>query len=194
MKTPLLQLIPQNRQEWRTWLEKNHDSGQIVQVVLLKKHAQVAGISYTDAVAEALCFGWIDSTARTYDTDRFIQTFGARKAKSPWSGINKKKSQELIDAQLMTAPGFASIAAAKANGYWNILDDVEKLLIPADLQAAFKKSPKAADFYEQLSNAEKRMILYWLITAQRETTRSKRIADLVTGAAKGLKPAILPQK
>jgi uncharacterized protein YdeI (YjbR/CyaY-like superfamily) len=90
-------------------------------------------------VDEALCFGWIDSKAKPIDDERFMQFFSKRKAKSVWSKINKEKVGRLISEGLMTDAGFESIAIAKQNGFWSILDTAESLEIPHDLEAEFQK-------------------------------------------------------
>lgn len=137
---------------------------------------------WSDAVDEALCFGWIDSTRRSHGTEQFIQLFAKRKPKSVWSKINKAKVQRLIDEGLMMEAGFESINLAKENGSWTILDNVDK--IPKDLEAAFKTKPGSKDYFSSLSKSKRRMILQWLVLAKRLETRQKRITEIVTLAAK----------
>ncbi|WP_231427223.1 YdeI family protein [Pedobacter sp. Leaf250] len=102
-----------NRKEWRSWLEKNHQSIPSVWLVQYKKSANKPTISWVEAVEEAICFGWIDSIRKSIDEERFIQFFTKRKPKSAWSKINKVKVLELIEAGLMTEAGYESITRAK---------------------------------------------------------------------------------
>jgi len=88
----------------------------------------------------------------------------------------------------MTPAGLESIAVAKENGSWNILDEVEQLIVPEDLKAAFKNQPAAEDFFESLSKSAKKAILQWLVLAKRPETRQNRVNEVVKLAAQRLKP------
>lgn len=179
---------PANRQQWRQWLQEHHNSEQSIWLVYYKKKANTATITWSDAVDEALCFGWIDSTARPVDDEKFMQFFTRRKANSVWSKINKGKVQRLIDEGLMTQAGYESIEIAKKNGSWSILDDVEELKIPKDLEKAFKSHAGAKAYFVSLSKSVKKGILQWLVLAKRPETRQKRIAEIAELAGQQLKP------
>ena len=179
---------PANRKKWRAWLQKHHDKKQAVWLVFYKQKTGVATISWSDAVDEALCFGWIDSKKKPVDEEKYIQFFSRRKTKGTWSKINKQKIEQLIAAGMMMPAGFASIEAAKQNGSWAILDDVEELGIPADLELAFNAHPGSGDFFSGLSRSAKKSILQWLVLAKRPETRQKRITELAELAAKKQKP------
>lgn len=179
---------PANRQEWRSWLLENHQSRQSVWLIYYKIKSGKPTLKYEDAVDEALCFGWIDSKAKPIDNERFMQFFSKRKAKSVWSRINKGKVERLIADGLMTDAGFESIAIAKQNGSWSILDTAESLEIPDDLEAEFQKNPDSKDYFISLSRSDKRNILQWLVLAKRIETRQKRIAEIVELAGQRQKP------
>jgi uncharacterized protein YdeI (YjbR/CyaY-like superfamily) len=179
---------PANAQEWRQWLEKNHRSEQSVWLVQYKKSSDNPTVSWSEAVDEALCFGWIDSTRKTLDHETFIQFFTKRKPTSIWSKINKEKVKQLIADGRMTEAGLKSIETAKANGSWTILDDVEELKVPADLENAFDLHPGSRDFFLSLSKSVRKMFLVWVVLAKREETRQKRIAEIAELAAEGLRP------
>jgi uncharacterized protein YdeI (YjbR/CyaY-like superfamily) len=138
---------PTSRQDWRTWLKKNHKSKQFVWLVLYKKGANKPTISWSEAVDEALCFGWIDSKRKPIDSDTFIQFFSKRKPKGTWSKVNKDKVLQLVSDKQMTQAGYESIETAKQNGSWIILDDVEELKIPKDLEQEFKTKKGSKDFF-----------------------------------------------
>jgi len=104
---------PANQNDWRTWLIKNHRTEQSVWLVYHKKKSNVPSISWSQAVDEALCFGWIDSTARPINDSTFMQFFCKRKPKSVWSKINKEKVNRLVNEGLMAQAGFESIETAK---------------------------------------------------------------------------------
>jgi uncharacterized protein YdeI (YjbR/CyaY-like superfamily) len=179
---------PANNQEWRQWLQENHDSKQAVWVVFYNKSAEKPTVKWSDTVDEALCFGWIDSKKVSIDSEKSHQFFSKRKAKSTWSKINKEKIQRLIDAGLMAKAGYESIEVARQNGSWTILDSVEELIIPEDLEQAFQLHDGSKDFFLSLSKTIKKMMLYWVISAKRPETRQNRITEIVESAAQKLKP------
>ncbi|MES2388893.1 MAG: YdeI/OmpD-associated family protein [Bacteroidota bacterium] len=179
---------PGSRQEWREWLEENHSVKQSVQLVYYKKKTNISSITWREAVDEALCFGWIDSTARPIDSEKSMQYFSRRKPGSTWSKVNKEKVKQLIDAGLMARAGFESIEIAKRNGSWTILDDVEELIIPPDLDSAFELVPGSKEFFLSLSKSGRKIILQWIHLAKRPETRLKRINETVERAGEKLKP------
>ena len=179
---------PSDRQQWRQWLQENHDKQQSVWLVYYRIKSGIPTISWSEAVDEALCFGWIDSTKKTIDNEQFIQFFSRRKATSTWSKVNKEKVQRLTEAGLMMQTGFDSIETAQQNGSWSILDDVEELVIPKDLQAAFKKHKGSETYFLGLSRSVRKSMLQWLVLAKRPETRTKRIEEISELAAQQLKP------
>jgi uncharacterized protein YdeI (YjbR/CyaY-like superfamily) len=179
---------PRNRQEWREWLQDNHDKKQSVWLIYYKKKSNIPTVIYNDAVDEALCFGWIDSKAKKLDEHKFMQFFSKRKTNSVWSKVNKEKIERLKQEGLMTKAGLEIIDKAKQNGSWTILDEAEALIIPNDLDKAFQKKIKAKEYFLSLSRSDKRNILQWLVLAKRQETREKRITEIVDLAHKKQKP------
>jgi len=179
---------PKNRNEWREWLQDNHDKKQSVWLIYFKKKSNIPTVSYSDAVDEALCFGWIDSKSKPVDEEKFMQFFSKRKANSVWSKVNKEKIVRLTKEGLMTKAGFEIVETAKQNGCWTILDDAEALIIPADLEEEFQRRQNAKEYFLSLSRSDKRNILQWLTLAKRKETRQKRITEIAELAAQNLKP------
>lgn len=179
---------PASKKQWRQWLKENHNSQQAVWLILYKKESNKPVIAWSEAVEEALCFGWIDGKRKSIDEEKFMQFFSKRKAISTWSKVNKEKVQQLIDEGSMTKAGLASIALAQQNGSWTILDEVEALIIPKDLEAAFKTKPGSKQFFTGLSKSVRKAMLQWLVLAKQQETRQKRIVEIATLAAQGLKP------
>ena len=180
-------VYPKSIAEWRRWLVKHHLSKQSVWFAFYSKKSQKPYLTWSEAVDVALCFGWIDSKKIKIDDERSHQFFSKRKPKSNWSKINKEKVDQLIEAGLMTEAGLKSIAIAKENGSWNNLDAVEELVIPDDLEKAFKKHKGSKDYFMSLSKSIKKMMLYWVTSAKRPETRQQRVTDTVQLAAKGIK-------
>lgn len=143
--------------------------------------------SYTEAVDELLCFGWIDSRAGTVDELRSKVWISPRKPKSGWSKVNKDKIAILDAEGRLAAPGIAKIAAAKQDGTWTKLDSVEALEVPDDLQIALSADSKAAQHFDAFPRSTKRAILEWIMLAKRPETRHKRIAETVRLATKNLR-------
>jgi uncharacterized protein YdeI (YjbR/CyaY-like superfamily) len=179
---------PTSRIDWRQWLEENHLSKQSIWLVCFTKKSNKPTLSWSEAVDEALCFGWIDSTRKTIDSESFIQFFSRRKPNGTWSKVNKEKIKQLIDAELMTEAGYDSIEKAKQNGSWTILDDVEELTIPDDLDKEFDRYLGSKDFFLSLSKSVRKAILQWLVLAKRTKTRQNRINEIVELAAQKRKP------
>lgn len=188
METELETFSPKNRQEWRDWLQENHDKKQSVWLIYFKKISNEPSIVYGEAVDEALCFGWIDSKSKPIDANQYMQFFCRRKPKSVWSKINKAKIERLIELGLMTKAGFDCIKIAKQNGSWAILDEVEELIIPKDLEEALQDKPTAKNYFSNLSRSDKRSILQWLVLAKLPETRKNRINEIVTLAEQNQKP------
>ena len=180
---------PASPQHWREWLQAHHAERQSIWLIYHKKQSATPSLTWSQAVDEALCFGWIDSRAQPIDNERYQQFFSRRKPGSGWSKINKAKVERLIAAGLMAPAGLASIEAAKQNGAWTLLDEVEELRVPADLAQALAVRPLAASFFESLSRTDRRNMLQWLVLAKRPATRQQRIAEIVDLAAQQLKPA-----
>lgn len=179
---------PFDKQDWRKWLELNHKKKESVWLIFYKKKSPNYNLSWSESVDEALCFGWIDSTKKTIDDEKYIQYFSKRKIKSNWSKVNKDKVKILIDQELMREEGYKSIEMAKENGSWIFLDEVESLIIPEDLKKEFVKNKDSIDYFDGLSKSVKKILLYWVISAKRKETRQNRILEIVENASKKMIP------
>ena len=187
MKAGVKTFFAKTQKEWRKWLEKNHQAEKAVWLIFYKKGSRIQSTNYSEALEEALCFGWIDSKANKRDEESYYQYFAKRKPKSNWSRINKEKVVKLIEKGLMTPAGFESIEIAKQNGAWSALDEVEELIIQPDLKLLFDKNKGAFENWEKFSRSLKRAILEWILNAKLPETRQKRIAETVELAEKNIK-------
>lgn len=113
MDKDIVTFYPKSRQEWRDWLAHHHDKEQSIWLIYYKKKSGKPTVAYSDAVDEALCFGWIDSKAKAVDEETFMQFFSRRKPKSVWSKVNKEKIERLAKEGRMTEAGYAVIEIAK---------------------------------------------------------------------------------
>jgi uncharacterized protein YdeI (YjbR/CyaY-like superfamily) len=180
---------PTSREHWREWLRENHGQKQAVWLVYHKKHKGTPSLTWSEAVSEALCFGWIDSQAKPIDADTYRQLFSRRKPTSGWSRVNKDKVQQLIADNLMMPAGLAAIEVAQQNGSWALLDEVDALVVPPDLAQALQVSPLADSYFASLSRTDRRNLLQWLVLARRPETRQRRLTEIVALAAQQKKPA-----
>jgi len=157
-----------------------------VWLILYRKESDIPTINWSDAVDEALCFGWIDSVRKSIDEEKFMQRFSTRKSNSTWSKINKQKIKRLIKEGLMTEAGMKVIKAAKQNGSWSILDDVEEHVIPKDLEDAFRKKAGSKSHFLSLTRSKRRAMLLALALTKRPETRARRIEMIADHCAKKL--------
>lgn len=174
-----LHLYFKNSQEWRDWLHENHQSSKGVYLIFYRVNSGFESMRWEEAVQVALCYGWIDSIVRKMDDDRRKQAFGPRKENSTWSKVNKIYVEKLILENVMHESGLKKIETAKQNGSWELLDNVENLIIPEDLQKAFDNNPPAFHNYKNFSFHYQKSYLYWLNQAKREETRNSRIGEII---------------
>ncbi|WP_414566371.1 MULTISPECIES: YdeI/OmpD-associated family protein [unclassified Anabaena] len=177
-----------DRISWREWLFNNHLTSPGIWLIYYKIKSGQPSIKYSEAVKEALCFGWIDSKVKSLDEDRYQQIFTPRKTKSVWSKLNKQYIEELIEQGLITQVGLEKIEVAKQDGSWNSLDAIEALTIPIDLKQALDANSLANLNFQAFSNSWKKNILFWIDSAKRPETRLKRIEQTIMEAAHNRNP------
>jgi uncharacterized protein YdeI (YjbR/CyaY-like superfamily) len=175
---------PFDRAGWRAWLIDNHLASRGVFLVSWRRGSGKTSVSYEDAVEEALCVGWIDSSGKTIDAERSIQWFAPRRPGSAWARSNKERVARLTAAGLILPAGLEAIEAAKRSGSWTMLDDVENLVVPDDLVGALAVSPHARGHWDAFPRSARRAMLEWVVQAKRPDTRAKRIAAIAEGAAR----------
>lgn len=169
------------------WLAENHARRDSVWLVLPRKGAAGGGIAWSDVVDEALCFGWIDSLPRKLDETRTLLLLSPRKRGSAWSRINREKVARLIAEGRMQPPGLACIEAAKADGSFDRLAEIDDLEAPADLAEAFAGDDRARAAFGAFAPSSRRAILEWIVQARTPQTRAARVARTVALAARGLR-------
>lgn len=172
-----------SRSAWRAWLKKHHLRSEGIWLVRWKKARADKYMGYDAIVEEALCFGWIDATARPLDHERSLQLLCPRKPKSIWSKVNKERVERLIAERRMMPAGLQVIGIAKANGSWNALDEVEALVVPPDLAEALARNKAAKKHFEAFPPSARKFILTQIGQAKTDATRAKRIEEAVRLAA-----------
>jgi uncharacterized protein YdeI (YjbR/CyaY-like superfamily) len=174
------QLFFENRDKWRSWLKENHKEENDAWLLFYKKRLN-KGVSYEEAVEEALCFGWIDGKMRRIDEKKHTIRFSPRKKKSIWSNSNKLRVRKLIKEGKMTEAGLRVLPAS--------LDPSPPgLTMPSYLQQTLSSNPEAGKFFSSLTVNQRDMYVYWIISAKKEETREKRLQQLLKRLKEKKKP------
>lgn len=185
MRDEVARVHVETREQWRAWLREHHTTVAAVWLVSWKKHTGRPAVAYDKAVSEALAFGWVDSRPAKLDADRTMLYYTPRRAGSAWSRPNKLRIAELERTGLMSEPGRRAVEVAKQDGSWTVLDDVEDLVVPSDLSAAFARHHGAAAAWESFPRSARRGILEWIVQARTPSTRDRRLEQTASLAARG---------
>lgn len=176
---------PASAAQWSEWLAANHGEVKGVWLVTPRSRTGRVTVDYETAVVEALRFGWVDSTTRTLDAERGMMWFSPRRPGSGWASSNKRRIAMLREEGRLEAAGEAAVKVAQENGSWELLDDVERLVVPADLAEALAARPGAQAHWDESSPSSRRMALTWIVQAKRAGTRARRISMTADRAAAG---------
>lgn len=171
----------------RDWLTSHQAQSESIWLVTFKKSCPDRYVSYDEIVDEAICFGWIDSLPRKLDESRTMLLISPRRTGSAWSAVNKARVARLEAEGKMHPAGRAAVAAAKQDGAWDFLNDVDALIEPEDLATRLNANAKARANFDRFSRSSRRGILEWIKQAKRPDTRAKRIAETARLAALGIK-------
>jgi uncharacterized protein YdeI (YjbR/CyaY-like superfamily) len=182
---PLLDVA--DREGWRRWLEEHHGRAQGVRLILARRAGNDAVLTYEAAVEEALCFGWIDGRQQPHDDRHVRQHFAPRRQGGTWARSNRERVERLEREGRMTEAGLRVVEAARRDGSWSFLEDVENLVVPDDLAAALAGDPEAGECFSAFSPSVRRAYLGWIKEARRPATRASRIADTVWLAHRGIR-------
>ena len=173
-------------QELHHWLLDNHTSDESWWLVTYKKSVIDKYVDRWDVLDELICFGWIDGVRKKLDEQRTMQLISKRKVQH-WAKSYKERAALLTKEGRMQASGLKSVEEGKTNGLWHFMDDVDNLIIPADLELSLKSAEGAFEFFNQINDSSKRNSLRWLKLAKTEKTRQKRLLELTRLSAQGEK-------
>jgi uncharacterized protein YdeI (YjbR/CyaY-like superfamily) len=170
---------------FRAWLARNHATTNELWVGLWKKDSGRKGLTYEEAVEEALCYGWIDGLTKGHDELSYKQRFTPRKATSVWSAINVGKVERLKAAGRMAKPGLEAYAKRdpKRTGVYSFENRDVKL--PAALEKRFRANRAAWTFFGKQPPGYRRLMTFWVASAKREETRERRLQQLIERSATG---------
>lgn len=168
-----------DEQSWESWLLLNPDASG-VWIKFEKKKAGLIRFDKQQALDVALCHGWIDGQAATYDGDHFLMRFTPRRARSLWSQVNRSHIERLDADGRMRPSGLAQVAAAKADGRWDAAyAPPSQIGIPDDVAAALADTETAKAAFEALGKSKRYMLLHPIVTVKKPETRARKIAALV---------------
>ena len=175
---------------WRDWLTGHHASESVVWLIFHKKSTGVACIDYSDALDEALCFGWVDSLVKRLDDCRYARKFTPRRADSKWSTVNRKRYARLKAQGRLKPSGLKCPPTTRSYA-----PRPPRLSLPSELpdyiRVALQRHPKALQNFEALPPSHRRRYFEWIESAKREETKLRRLAEairlLTSGKELGLK-------
>lgn len=176
--------------DFRAWLDKNHATTNELLIGLYKKELR-RGITYPEALDEALSFGWIDGVRKRINANAYTIRFTPRKRGSIWSQVNIKRVQELIASGRMNETGlhvFQTRDKAKARLYSY---EREQAKLDRALEATLRANEKASSFFDAQPPGYRRTIVFWIMSAKKEETRVRRMKHLIENSAKGARLGLL---
>ena len=180
MDKTVKQVLAYTPKEWREWLRINHGKEDKVYLVRYKRHTKNETFNQSDAMDEAICFGWIDSIVKRIDDEKYCQKFTPRNETSIWSELNKKRVAKMIKLGKMTKVGMDKIIAAKRNGKWETKSAAAiEYKMPDELTQLLSKNKVAREFFESLTKSCKKQYIGWIASAKKEETRLKRAEEAI---------------
>ena len=168
-----------NEQDMWIWLSNNFGSQESVWLIAYKKSTPQKYLSREQVLDALIAYGWIDGIRRKLDDQRTMQLISQRKTQS-WSATYKQRAERSVAAGRMQPAGRDAITQSKRLGLWNVMQDVDALVVPADLQILLNKDATAATYFETCPPSYKRNVLRWLKSAKTERTRQKRLHSIFT--------------
>jgi uncharacterized protein YdeI (YjbR/CyaY-like superfamily) len=174
--------------EFRAWLRYNHSHSDGIWLRIYKKDSGVASVTYSQALDQALCFGWIDGQKKPYDEQSWLTRFTPRRPKSGWSKINTQHATRLIKSGEMAPAGLKEVNAAKADGRWKeAYDSFGKATVSDDFLKELARNKKAMVFFQTLNKTNLYSIVYRLQTAKKAETRERWKQRIIQMLARGEK-------
>lgn len=170
-------------QTLRTWLQKNHARADALTIGFYKKGAAASGISYGEALDEALCFGWIDGVRHRLDDDRYTIRFTPRKRRSKWSLINTRRFRQLDKLGLVSPAGRAAFARREQVPAHEYSYASRPQQLPPQYANPFRRDRAAWRYFEAQPPSYRSAAAYWITSAKREETRQRRLDALIAASA-----------
>lgn len=171
--------------QFRKWLATNATKQAELWVGFYNKASGKGGLTYREALDEALCFGWIDGVRKSLDAESYVQRFTPRKKKSYWSAVNTRRAEELIKEKRMAPPGLKAFEARDVAATARYSFEREAPIFePADIRT-FKANRAAWTFFEAQPPYYRKLMVLRVVSAKKEETRRKRLEELMAVSAAG---------
>ena len=174
---------------FRAWLDRRATQENELLVGIWRKDSGRGGVTYAEALDEALCVGWIDGVRRKVDEESFSIRFTSRRKGSIWSLVNVRHVERLIAAGRMTPAGLAAFAARQAHKTGIYAFEKAPLAFEPALERKFCAAKKAWKFWEAQPAGYRRTATHWVMSAKREETRVRRLTILIEDSAAGIRIA-----
>ena len=169
-----------SRDGWEVWLDKHHADSDGLWLKIAKKGSGIETVTQPEALEVALCYGWIDSQAKTFDGDYWLQRFTPRKPRSKWSQVNREKVEKLLEAGRMKFAGLREVERAKSDGRWDAAYEAQsRAMVPDDLRRELEMNKVAREFFDTLDSRNRYAILHRIQDAKKPQTRARRIEKYV---------------
>jgi uncharacterized protein YdeI (YjbR/CyaY-like superfamily) len=175
----------QSPQEFRRWLEEHHGTSKELTVRCYKTRVKQKGLTYRQALDEALCFGWIDGVRRALDQESFSTRFTPRRPGSKWSAVNVRRAAELQSSGRMRAAGRTAFAARSAEHSRHYSYETRCTPLDRSSLARLKANKRAWNFFQAQPPWYQRTSSFWVMDAKRAATREKRLSELIAKSAEG---------
>lgn len=170
---------------FRAWLRQHHRTGTEIVLRLAKAHVAHTGVTYGQALDEALCYGWIDGIRRGLDADTFTVRFTPRRPSSRWSQVNVRHAERLIQQKRMTRAGLAAFGTPATRPLYAHQGDEHHLT--AAVERRLRTNRRAWRYFADETPSYRRGCLAWLADAKRAETRDKRLRVLIECSARGVR-------
>jgi uncharacterized protein YdeI (YjbR/CyaY-like superfamily) len=182
------------QKEFRKWFEKNYDKADEIFVGFYKVHTKKQSITYSQALDEALCFGWIDGIRKSIDEEKYQIRFTPRRKGSKWSKVNIDRAEELIKSGKMKPSGLREFENRKKydTKKYSYEEKIEKL--SSEYEKKFKSNRAAWEYFQDQAPYYKRIISFWIMSAKKEETRQRRLKLVMEDSAKKRKIDLLNPK
>jgi uncharacterized protein YdeI (YjbR/CyaY-like superfamily) len=184
-----LPIIPfASPEAWEAWLEEHHATSDGLRLKLAKKGSGIETVSFAEALDAALCYGWIDSQADSFDDQHWLLRFTPRRPRSKWSKRNRARVTKLIEEGRMKPAGLREVERARADGRWEAAYDAQSTAtVPEDFRRELEKNEEAREFFATLDSQNRYAILHRIQDARKPETRARRIEKYVAMLHEGKK-------
>jgi len=181
-------------EQFRQWLEQSHDSAEELLVGFHKKDSGKKSVTYAQALDEALCYGWIDGVRRSLDETSYTIRFTPRKPKSIWSNVNVRHVERLQKEGRMAEPGLRAYARRdpKRTGIYAFENEAREF--SPEFEKRFRANKAAWQFFQTEPPSIRRTCIFWVMSAKKEETRVRRLDQLITRAAQGIRSGVMETK